>query len=196
MIDPYDPCPCGSGKKAKFCCSLALKQIKHSPAALTDVTKYPLSRCLIRNEWKQDGLAVILLARKLPNLNFVCATYSVDTYCLGLKDTFIKIDINEDAIESIQDRLHCEWRKCDYEMARSVILGGIEYAENLGFSPNIDWKNTKYLIEPERPSNKIIEFGKDGQPFYVQGPNDNPEKILAQLKQKTGDHFHYMLRFG
>jgi hypothetical protein len=196
MIDPYDPCPCGSGKKAKFCCSLALKNIKRSSDGLVEAARYPISTCLIRDEWKDDGLAVLLIARKLPNLNFICATYCVDTFCLGLKDTFIKVDVDQETRESIQDRFLCNWRKCDYQMARSIILGGIAYADSLGFPPNTDWKNTKYLIEPEQPFNRTIEFGKDGKPFYIQGPHDNPAKIFAQLKKKTDDNFHFMLPLG
>ena len=197
MIDPYDPCPCGSGKKTKFCCSLLLKKMKSSTEELTQVPKrFPLHQCLIRSNWQEDGLAVILVTRQLPNLNFICGSYCVDTFCLGLKDTFLKFDIDSETLEQIKDHASCDWTTCDYETARGIILGGIDYAAKFGFFPNPDWKLSKHLIEPEGSFQLSSEFGKDGQPFYIQGPHDNSAKILAQLRQTTGDKFHYMLRVG
>ncbi|MEL7314564.1 MAG: hypothetical protein AAFN08_06385, partial [Cyanobacteria bacterium J06559_3] len=52
-------------------------------------------------------------------------------------------------------------------------------ARNLGFKPGSDL-NTKAQahlgLRPETPI--LIEFGRDGQPFYISGPYDNPEKII------------------
>ncbi|NQT00574.1 MAG: hypothetical protein HQ580_00980 [Planctomycetes bacterium] len=40
-----------------------------------------------------------------------------------------------------------------------------------------------------------IEFGKDGQPYYVAGPNDNVEYIMRQLESKAGEeNFKYLYR--
>ena len=69
----------------------------------------------------------------------------------------------------------------DYEDARSIILGGIEYARKLGFSPNQDWKDSKHVVEPDRPFNKKFEFGRDGQPLYIQGPSDDFVEIAEKL---------------
>lgn len=31
-----------------------------------------------------------------------------------------------------------------------------------------------------------IEFGKDGKPLYISGPDDNADQILMQLEAKVG----------
>ena len=44
---------------------------------------------------------------------------------------------------------------------------------------------------------KEFEFGKDGKPFYVSGPNEtraDSERIIATLTRKLGPGgFHYMV---
>lgn len=39
-IDPYEPCPCGSGKKYKFCCAAKGKQTSHGKYPLGTVAYY------------------------------------------------------------------------------------------------------------------------------------------------------------
>lgn len=39
-----------------------------------------------------------------------------------------------------------------------------------------------------------LEFGKDGQPFYISGPYENPDKILKTLRENVGEgNFHYVI---
>ena len=37
------------------------------------------------------------------------------------------------------------------------------------------------VLESGRPFDRKFKFGKDGKPFYVQGPNDDAKKIMNQL---------------
>ena len=40
-----------------------------------------------------------------------------------------------------------------------------------------------------------IGFGRDGKPFFVQGPHDNPAAILTTLERSVGpDNFHFVAR--
>ncbi len=42
-----------------------------------------------------------------------------------------------------------------------------------------------------------LEFGKDGKPFYISGPRDNADRIIATLKEHVGNgNFHYLLSLG
>jgi hypothetical protein len=39
-----------------------------------------------------------------------------------------------------------------------------------------------------------ITFGRDGTPFYVQGPHDNPSATIRTLTRSVGEgNFHYPL---
>ncbi len=40
QIDPYEPCPCGSGKKYKFCCAAAARQYRHGKYPIGTVAFY------------------------------------------------------------------------------------------------------------------------------------------------------------
>ena len=38
------------------------------------------------------------------------------------------------------------------------------------------------------------EFGKNGKPYYFSGPYDNPEKIIAKLRESVGEgNFKYTI---
>ncbi len=79
----------------------------------------------------------------------------------------------------------------DYEDARSLILGAVEYAASLGFQPNEDWQDARYVVEADRSYVRKFKFGKDGKPYYIQGPDDDARKITSKLA--SIDH-HYLVR--
>lgn len=111
----------------------------------------------------------------------------VDTLCLGLKDTFCNPNMHASAIQGMFTRAPMEFESIDYEDARSLILGAIEYARNLGFEPNPDWKDSQYVVESTRPFVPKYEFGRNGQPFYIQGPHDNVSQIMSKLRKFKSD---------
>jgi hypothetical protein len=42
-----------------------------------------------------------------------------------------------------------------------------------------------------------IEFGNDGQPFFMSGPNDNVDKVIKTLEASVGTgNFHYLAAIG
>lgn len=50
------------------------------------------------------------------------------------------------------------------------------------------------LGEPAGPY--PIGFGKDGKPFYVNGPYDDPEAVIRTLRRAVGDDgFDYAVAF-
>ena len=120
--------------------------------------------------------------------------YLIDIYCLGLKNTFYNPDVSypefRDLIFNKPDEKHIG---IDIDEAHSIIYGGIEYAENLGFKPHSDFKVTKFILKhrEEIEFDDTIEFGKDGKPFYFAGPYDSKEKInkiYLQLQKSVGEN--------
>jgi hypothetical protein len=71
------------------------------------------------------------------------------------------------------------------------VLGAVEYARLLGFEPHRDFGRVRGLLGPWRgPS--AITFGRDGKPYYVNGPYEDPERVLATLERTVGcGGFHY-----
>jgi hypothetical protein len=42
-----------------------------------------------------------------------------------------------------------------------------------------------------------IEFGKDGKPYYINGPYDRPDSIIAKLNQSVGKgNYDYLIGAG
>jgi hypothetical protein len=81
------------------------------------------------------------------------------------------------------------------ELARALVLGAVDYARSLGFEPEADFEEAAAVLgEPAGPC--LIRFGRDGKPFYVNGPYDDPEAVLATLRHAVGDGgFDYSIAF-
>jgi tetratricopeptide (TPR) repeat protein len=182
-INMYEPCSCGSGKKFKFCCYLnrqSLDGISDSEL-LKRSAEFPVYRAWASSDWQKEGLAQVLIARQLPNLKYIVGTYLVDTFCLGLKKTFYRTHFTYDDLMESLEQFHGNLDEISYENARSIILGGIEYAQQYGFEPHKDWNRSSVVIEPDRSYVKEFSFGKNGMPLYIQGPHDNVTKIMEKL---------------
>jgi hypothetical protein len=79
------------------------------------------------------------------------------------------------------------------------IYGAIDYAANLGFQPQSDFKFSQYLLEKKSSlvGDYRIEYGKNGQPFYIAGPEDNVKLIMRKLEEKLNrDHFDFIVGEG
>ncbi len=65
------------------------------------------------------------------------------------------------------------------------MYGAVDYARGLGFEPHPDFEAAAELLGPWSPPSAIT-FGKDGKPFYIQGPRDNGQKIIKTLERTVG----------
>ena len=189
MSSMYEPCPCKSGKKFKFCCH---KQIKaSSPQEVAKLSiQYPLHLCLIGQDWEEMGITNILIARKMPHGNFIAGLYLLDVWCLGIKSSDLKININNNELSYLKEGMEGAQTlmSIPYEDIRSLILGGIAFADTLGFTPHPDWVDAQHLIEPDRSFIDKFQFGKEGKPFYVAGPYDgNCDEIMEKIQKVNGD---------
>jgi hypothetical protein len=74
----------------------------------------------------------------------------------------------------------------------------VDYARSLGFEPHRDFNTKTQIHLGLRPETLIsIEFGKDGQPFFICGPNDNADRVIKMLRASVGEgNFHYLTVMG
>jgi hypothetical protein len=77
------------------------------------------------------------------------------------------------------------------ELVRHLVWGAVEYAHELGFEPHRDlWAAAGHIEPLQGPS--AIRFGKDGKPFYVEGPYDDAARNLRTLERLVGkDNFSF-----
>jgi len=165
--------------------------------------KYPIHDCLITNEGAEGGKYNITIARQKPNGNLIVGFYMIDMWCMGLKDTFYRHDMEIDEFEDIVYRMKHQGfeeisvEKCEPNHAFNLIYGAIEYAEDLGFQPPKDFQITEYILaDVDEVEYEEIEFGKDGKPFYLSGPDDNVQAVITKLEKAVGTgNFHYFTHF-
>src|ERR1700730_12006264 len=76
-----------------------------APAIIRRARAFPILECWISAEWQKDspGLVEILLARQQPDGNICFGMYLVDKFCLGLKNTFGRVNY---ARTRYEDELH------------------------------------------------------------------------------------------
>jgi hypothetical protein len=82
-------------------------------------------------------------------------------------------------------------------LAHEIIYGGIEYAAQFGFRPHSDFKRSRHILDPpdSHPRTGAVEFGRDGKPFYIEGPYDNVDAILRKLARTAGEgNYHYLIQ--
>ena len=158
----------------------------------------PVEECLINRGWKESGMAHILLSRKQPDGDLTFASYLVDVFCLGLKDTMCNVDMSSSRLNrELKAMLYGDDPpiSCSPHFVNQIIYGAIEYAAELGFRPNKDFRHSQYVLEERDSSQEVydVSFGKDGKPFFVAGPHDDARRIMAMLERKLGqDGFHYL----
>ena len=155
---------------------------------------FPVYECWISDNWQKDdlGLIEILLARQQPDGDICFATYLVDKYLLGVKNTFGNAGFSPARYQNeVAGRVFHELKpqECPIELAHQMIYASIEYAAQFGFQPEKDFAVTQYMLAPrgelEEPYH--LTFGKNGKPFFIAGPYDNTARILRQLEKTAGE---------
>jgi len=158
---------------------------------------YPIYECLIGSSWKKRGMANILLSRQQPDGNLIFGVYLVDIFCLGLKNTFCNANFSMSNYEGdLKVRIYREQPpvECPVDLAHQIIYGAIDYASELGFKPQKYFKLSRYILKERDKFGEIteVEFGKNGKPFYIAGPDDDVEQIMRKLERKLNpDDFKY-----
>jgi hypothetical protein len=128
------------------------------------------------------------------------AMFLVDSYCLGVKDCYGRLMVRAE-YDAMCKQLDTKFSMEDHSPAdvRKLVEDVVEYARQLGFEPHPDYHRVKTIfgdIDP-RESNEEFEFGSEGKPLFVSGPNDSLERsrqIISTLQHSCGpDGFHYMV---
>jgi len=155
----------------------------------------PFGPCYMSEDWwDSHDLVSVFVTRKMPSDQYVLCMYLIDKGCLGIKSTIYGMNYTyEELLEFIGEISTGEGREFEEvspEDCHNVIFGAVDYAEELGFQPmDKDWKVSMHFLDEAMITDDIdkINFGKDGKPYYHQGPYDNVKKILATLRKNVGE---------
>jgi len=152
----------------------------------------------IKNDGDIDrGLGMVLIARESRYNQITVCSYLLDVWCLGIKDAMpsrtVDKKIYKEVAESLFNLFPGKPQEITLADAQGIIFSACEYAESLGFKPHRDFEKTRsHIGEWDRTIR--IECGRNGKPFYVNGPYDNPQKIIETLNKSVGEgNFEFII---
>ena len=147
-----------------------------------------------------SGVACVLVAAPdRRTTQYICG-YLVDTWCLGVKNAIGPQRMRPREIEAFKRQYFGQWGSegipVPLELAQHLVLGAVDYARSLGFEPHPDFRRARRALGSwDGPS--AITFGLQGKPLYVNGPYEDPQRVLAKLERSVGrDGFHYSVSLG
>ncbi len=143
-----------------------------------------------------DGMHSVYAIRQTRN-GTVASVFLVDSFCLGVKDSFFIRSFDLDAFrDRSRDR---ETQKVTPEHALKLIQDAIAYARGIGFEPSAETDIYKQIFGTTDAAECTTEFvfGRDGKPLYMPGPHDSMEKqlrILRTLRPLGEGNYHFSQR--
>ena len=88
----------------------------------------PLGKTYICRKAASQGTYVAIVTRQHAGGRLTAGIYLIDTYCLGVKDTFFLFSMEpEDMEERISD-MGMEFEETEYAEVHNLIYGALEYA--------------------------------------------------------------------
>ena len=164
-----------------------------TPAQVASAVNSPIHEALVPSRLFELGMGNLLFSRLLPDGRIAMAGFLVDMYCLGVKNAFIAI---VPKVEYAMRRSSL-WSKENLQpmepaCLRKLVEGSVAYAQDLGFSPHRDDALASQIFGDVHVADcsAHFEYGHNGKPFYVSGPNETEaqvQAILAQLRRRVGE---------
>jgi len=194
----------GAGKQKKLAKHKAKRSVKRSrllqfsskdpTVRLRHAEKWPIVHTLVGAKLWSDGIGYLAIGRQEAETRLVFGVFLVDAYCLGVKNAFWNTGTPEDFKELIQ-RMEQTQKMIPISPAClvKILEGAVAYAQSFGFPPHPDYRHAAMLLEGIDPQACTHEFtfGRDGKPFYIQGPSESPAAASAIMQriQEAGGHF-------
>lgn len=163
----------------------------------------PIHECLAPEPLFDIGIGHVVISRRMADGQLGVCSFLLDVYCLGVKDAdfnvFSEYQYNTlfGAMSDVEDL-----RSISPACARKVVEDAVAYAEDLGIPPHPSYKLAKQIFGDIDVSacGGSYEFGRDGEPFYVSGPNEtlgDIRRIINTLNTRLGpDGFDYLISDG
>jgi len=142
----------------------------------------------------EDGIGYVSVARFRNNGDAEVGVFLLDVYCLGVKDAMYEwLSAAEYEERLLAGLFEVTGKKpLDLPTARKLVEAAAAYAESIGFASHQDYRKARRVFGGvnSAESAATFTFGKDGKPFYIQGPHDTPlrsQQILKTLQTRCGE---------
>ena len=156
--------------------------------------KLPVYKCYITSNWETEGECHIIVARQRGNGNLCVGNFFVDTWCMGVKDSFGDVNMTIGNFEEMLQHTY-EMVEIDYPTVHNLIYGAVEFAGEAGIEPYKDYWTWKGVLDEDTDDVPFIEheYGKDGKYFLVARPGSREALMAFQLKTRLGDNFEFVI---
>lgn len=143
------------------------------------------------------GLAKLLIVRQERASRVAVCGFMVDMYCLGVKDALGPELMGAGASNEFARRYFSAFDDppvaVPLELAQALVYGAEAYARSLGFEPHSDFAAAAPYLGPAQGPSPIV-FGRDGEPYYISGPYDQPRRVLDTLEASVGPgNYHFIV---
>jgi hypothetical protein len=168
---------------------------KDPTVRLRQVDKLPVVKALVGSRLWDDGIGYLAIARQESKGGVIFAVFLVDVFCLGVKNAFWRAGDFQEMVGHMEksQRMAAINPAC----LAKIVKGAVEYAQSFGFPPHPDYRHASILLDGIDTADcpNQFKFGRDGRPFYIQGPNESlaQAEAISQRIEKAGGHFLFKL---
>jgi hypothetical protein len=149
----------------------------------------------------------VVVAKQASDGMIAVSAFVLDVFCLGVKDAFFTLLSEREYEQQLKAGLARSAGVHYFEAAhvtcvKKLIEGAVAYAHGLGFKPHSDYEVANRILDSMDSVSCPVRYsyGKDGKPFYIQGPHETPsraKKIIEKLRSKCGDGgYDYVVEAG
>ncbi len=170
---------------------------------LRQAGSWPLREVLLTEEWDQEGALIqILVARQSDLGQIAVGVFLVDLGCLGVKNAYARLLESHHEYQELRQGMTSRQAliPAELDLVAKIIEAGIAYADQFGFKPNPDYHQAKAILGKADPHACAVHIplgGPEGKPFFIAGPYDNVDRIIAKLTKAVGpDGFNYLVSVG
>ena len=163
------------------------------PARVLRASQAPIQHCLLSESLFEIGMGTLILARGASPLRVALSSFLLDAFCLGVTDvTFESVD--REVFEMYKEAMDAgsPLVAVDPGYARKLLRDLAAWSRSIGFAPYRDFAAVEQVFGDVSAdaSDAVFQFGRDGKPFYIPGPNDTTLLIrqrVEQLQKHLGD---------
>jgi len=183
-------------KRAEKRFSLFQRTSKDPTIRLRQAAKWPVVQALAAVDLWKDGIGSLAIARQESEESLVFSVFLVDVYCLGVKNAFWRPGTPGEFNELLAKMEETQtMRAITPACLVKIVQGAVAYAQSFGFPPHPDYRHAAKLLEGIDPAacEQKFTFGRDGKPFYIQGPHESLAQAEAIMKRVADEGGHFMI---
>jgi hypothetical protein len=145
----------------------------------------PLHACYVQAGLFESGTGMVMLVRGAGHA-LMLASFLIDAFCLGVKDAMLR-PFDKAELEGLVEAfsMAAALEPADPAYARKLVRDAVAYARSIGIEPHADFAAAELLFGDISADDSTAEFqfGVDGRPLYIPGPDDTPRQIRQRVER-------------